>query len=217
MGGVAVDLDGRTAVSGLFAAGECACVSVHGANRLGGNSLLEAAVYGRIVGGTASLAVLEGATTAVGAKAAEEEERIAGLLGRRDGESIVGLRRELQRNLDERLGIFRSGESMVEGIKCVTHLMERFESVGVGDHGRAYNQALVAYMELGSMLLVAEAVARAALARRESRGSHYRTDHPERDDAGFLHHSLVRAEGGRMVLGTSPVQLGGYEVRERVY
>lgn len=204
MGGAAVDVDGRTTVPGLYAAGECACVSVHGANRLGGNSLLEAAVFGRIAGRTAAAEQGHGEGVR-SASLLREKERVEALF-REDGpHDIASLRAELRDAMSRSFGIFRDGEGMRGGLERVRAVRHKVPELTVREGNRKYRQDLVALLELGNMALVAEAVARSAVRREESRGSHYRTDRPERDDRRFPHHSLARLRGNGYAFGTAPV------------
>ncbi|MDD1666111.1 MAG: FAD-binding protein [Methanomicrobiales archaeon] len=219
MGGIEVDISGRSGLPGLYAAGECSCVSVHGANRLGGNSLLETVVFGRLVAGSmvedirgrpeARPEMVEQAVRAAG-------ESIRGILGR-TGESPFPLIRELQETMFTHFGIFREGPSMEEGLSKIRDLRERYRRACPGNHEPGANQALVRYLELGTMLTLAEAVARGAIARRESRGSHFRRDYPGRDDTNFLAHTIVSEKDGELSIGSRPVTLGMFQVEERGY
>jgi fumarate reductase flavoprotein subunit len=205
MGGVDTDLVGRTDLPGLYAAGETACVSINGANRLGSNSLTECLVFGARVGrqaaedATEAEAPAEGAS--VGSAEAEQDRLVATYLERRTGgERISAIRTELQAAMERGAGVFRTEESLKEAVEEVRGLRERYADVALDDRDRAFNTELVAALELDNMLDVAEAVVRSGLERRESRGSHTRRDHPDRDDRRFLRHSLASAtpEGARI-------------------
>jgi fumarate reductase flavoprotein subunit len=205
MGGVDTDLVGRTNLPGLYAAGETACVSINGANRLGSNSLTECLVFGARVGrqaaedATEAEAPAEGAS--VGLAEAEQDRLVATYLERRTGgERISAIRTELQAVMERGAGVFRTEESLKEAVEQVHGLRQRYADVVLDDRDRAFNTELVAALELDNMLDVAEAVVRSALERRESRGSHTRRDHPDRDDERFLRHSLAfsTAEGANI-------------------
>lgn len=219
MGGVAVNNDGTTSMAGLLSAGEGACVSVHGANRLGGNSLLETLVFGKITGATAakSTSVASASDKTLESSRRSEESRIESIMGGHERESVPHIRSELKRTMTETFQIFRDAKTMRTGLERLSALKTRFRQASVNDSGREFNQAVVGYLELENMLLVAEAVAVGAIAREESRGSHYRTDFPKRDDSRFLKHSLVRLSEGKMELSYAPVRLGRYPVKERTY
>lgn len=222
MGGIDTDNDGRTSLPGLFAAGECACVSVNGANRLGSNSLTEILVFGA----RAATAAVEYAvqvplpkTTLLADSANAERSRLNDTLLRPDGggESVSAIRRELQATLEEGAGIFRESQALERTCATIADLKQRFEKLTLIDRSQTFNTELVAALELGAMIDVGEAIAHSALARTESRGSHQRTDHPDRDDAGFLRHSLaVRGEGGPTV-GYKDVTVTRWPPGERVY
>jgi succinate dehydrogenase / fumarate reductase flavoprotein subunit len=220
MGGIDVGLNGGTRLPGLYAAGECACVSVHGANRLGGNSLLETVVFGKLVAQTIIRDVralgdppVSSVTDAVRA----EEARIAGILAREPGESVPAIRQEMKDAMFAHFGIFRSEPVMEAGLAKILALQERAAAASVGNKAPVFNQALVRLLELEGMLSLAEVVARGAILRRESRGSHTRTDYPDRDDTEFLVHTLACRSDGGTVIDYAPVTLGMFEPKERVY
>ncbi|MDD1771247.1 MAG: FAD-dependent oxidoreductase [Methanomassiliicoccales archaeon] len=220
MGGVDVDADLATSIPGLYAAGECSCVSVHGANRLGGNSLLETLVFGKRAGRIMAQRVSKakaGRSRAVNAAIDEEIDRIGRIAGRRPTEREPSIRSDLKNVMTDRFGIFRRREQMEAGLSELAKLGSRMADSGVGDPAKEFNQALIALLELQGMLLVAETVAKGALWREESRGSHFRTDFPKRDDGRFLAHTIARLERNEIVLGTKPVRLGPYPVEARRY
>ena len=205
MGGVDTDAMGKTRLEGLYAAGETACVSMNGANRLGSNSLTECLVFGARVGLQAARDALEAAVPAANplAQLAEEEEQrlLSSYLDKRGGgERIAPIRTDLQRTMERGAGVYRTEESLKEAVEEVRGLAERFRDVAMDDRDRAFNTELVSALELGNMLDVAETVVVSALERRESRGSHTRRDHAERDDEHYLKHGLAfaRPEGPRM-------------------
>jgi len=219
MGGIAVDIACRTGVWGLLSAGESACVSVHGANRLGGNSLLETLVFGKIAGKTASEMKLqrgqEDQHMTVALK--EEQRRIESVMGGKDPSSVPSIRTQLKELMTRSFGIFRESQTMKSGLERLRELSILYKGISVSDTEKDFNQAVVRYNELGSMLVVANAVAIGALAREESRGSHFRTDFPKRDDSRFLKHSVTSMVDGELNLSYAHVRLGRFPVKERVY
>jgi fumarate reductase flavoprotein subunit len=197
MGGIDTDIRAATALPGLFAAGECACVSINGANRLGSNSLTELLVFGHRAARSA-LESLQGASAGKGvdALAGAAQARLRELMQRTGGtETVAGLRKEMMRTMEEHAGIYRSGEGLTAACATLGELRERYRRLELHDKTNVYNTDLLQALELGSMLECAEAVAQSALARRESRGAHQRLDHPERDDGRFLKHSLATHAG----------------------
>jgi fumarate reductase flavoprotein subunit len=223
MGGVHTDIDGATGLPGLYAAGEVACVSINGANRLGSNSLPELLVFGRRAGiAAAGFAATDrrGPGHAVQAQAADEHRRLErDLLARRDGrERIADVRTDMQHTMEGSAGIYRDTETLVKGADRLRELRERFGKATIEDDSRAFNTELVAALELGFMLDVAETIVACALRREESRGAHQRTDFPRRDDARLLAHSLVtRDPTGSPRVGYLPVTITRWPPGERVY
>jgi succinate dehydrogenase / fumarate reductase flavoprotein subunit len=226
MGGIPTDTDGRvvigaeeTIVPGLYAAGECACVSVHGANRLGTNSLLDLVVFGRRAGASAAadaasadLAPLP--TETVGATLA----MLDGLLTRETGDNAADIRKELQDAMFDLAFVVRSETSLTKMGEILGGLTERYARVAVGDKGAVYNTDLMETVELGYLLDCAEALVAGALVRTESRGAHFREDHPLRDDANWLKHTLVtRSDDGSLTMDFKPVKMGPYIPMERKY
>jgi fumarate reductase flavoprotein subunit len=196
MGGVDTDIEGRTPLPGLYSAGEAACVSINGANRLGSNSLTECLVFGARVGRQAARKALEASAPAGDSEAhqaeAEQERLISAYLDKPGGrERIAPIRRDLQAAMERGAGVYRTEESMKEAVEEVRALKERFRDLALFDRDRAFNTELVAALELENMLDVAETVVVSGLERRESRGSHTRRDYPDRDDERFLTHSLA--------------------------
>jgi len=196
MGGIHTDIQAATPLAGLFAAGECACVSINGANRLGSNSLTELLVFGRRAGMSAAEYVRSGARAgndaALAAKAAAAQARIRALFEKTGGkESIAGLRKEMMATMEQNGGIYRTREGLSEACAKLGELRRRYAEVELSDKTNVYNTDLLQALELGSMLDCAEAVVASALARKESRGAHQRLDFVERDDAKFLRHSLA--------------------------
>jgi fumarate reductase flavoprotein subunit len=223
MGGVHTDLDGATGLQGLYAAGEVACVSINGANRLGSNSLPELFVFGRRAGIAAAefaTAQPSGSPRAVQAQAADERRRLErDLLTPRDGrERMADVRSDMQHTMEGSAGIFRDAGALLSGAAKLQELRERYDKAVVEDDSRAFNTELVATLELGFMLDVAEAIVACALRREESRGAHQRTDFPRRDDARFLAHSLVtRDPTGAPRVSYLPVTITRWPPGERIY
>jgi succinate dehydrogenase / fumarate reductase flavoprotein subunit len=225
MGGTDTDVDGRTAVPGLYAAGECACVSVHGANRLGGNSLLEALVFGKRSGAALAAEVearhetWEGRDTeaVVGRHVRRLEDRVAHLAAREASEDAYAIRDEMTRTMKEHFGVFREKSEMQAGVDKLFALRERLTRIGLEHMGRVWNLDMIRTLELEGMLEVALATALGALYREESRGSHARTDFPARDDDTWLMHTLAFHEPDGPRLDYKPVELGLYEPKERTY
>ncbi len=219
MGGVDTDVDGRTELEGLFAAGEAACVSVHGANRLGGNSLMETITFGRRAGRAAAEWALQHTTVDVPesleADAGRELER---LLSRTEGERPWAIRNELAESMHRNFGLFRDERRMLEQRDTIAALRERYANVVVEDKGRVFNSDLTQALELGSLLDLAACMLEPGIARKESRGAHSRPgDYPERDDEHFLKHSIVRWRDGGPELGWAPVTITKWQPAERTY
>ncbi len=222
MGGVDTDLHGATTVPGLFAAGEVACVSINGANRLGSNSLTELLVFGARAGVAAAefAAQQPDPTGAVIAQARDEERRLrVDLLEKTGGrERIATLRSEMQEALEEGAGIYRSEAGLKAAAHKIDELRDRFRSVAPEDHSLTFNTDLVAYLELSSMLDVAQTILHSGLERRESRGAHQRTDFAERNDDEFLVHSMAhRSADGPPRIEHKPVTITRWPPGERVY
>jgi len=220
MGGVHVDSWGAAPhMPGLFAAGECACVSVHGANRLGGNSLLEAVVFGARTGEAAATYVQENpAAPKVPSNAATEtQQRIEGLLAREKGPRQSGIRDELAEVMQVKVGVYRSGPVLEEAKRTVTELKERFQGVVVDDKGKTFNTDLIHTIETGYLLDLADCMVSGAIARTESRGAHSRTDFTERDDENWMKHTLAYLDDGEIRLDYSEVTKTKYEPQVRTY
>jgi len=220
MGGVASSSDCSTPMSGLFATGEAACLSVHGANRLGGNSLLETVIFGKIAGESMSASVkkiTKPNIEEIKRKLASEEKRINDLLTRKSGEPMHEIRDDLKTILFNCFGIFREEQKMKEGMIEIQKIKKRFQNVHINSIQKTFNQTLVHTLELEYMIAIAEVIGKGALARRESRGSHFRTDHPTRNDPDFLVHTMAYYHDGKIQLDYTPVNLGIYPVKERTY
>jgi succinate dehydrogenase / fumarate reductase flavoprotein subunit len=220
MGGVDTDHElGITELEGLYAAGECACVSVHGANRLGGNALMETITYGRRAGAAAADWALTHTTVAVppGVEADAQRE-LKQLLERSKGERPWRIRDELARTMHENFGVFRREKQMKEQERIVGYLRERYENVVVDDKGEVFNNDLTQALELGYLLELAACMVVAGLERKESRGAHARPyDYPDRDDENFMKHTIVRWVGDHPVLDWKPVTMTKWQPQERKY
>ena len=223
MGGVHTDTNGATPLKGLYAAGEAACVSLNGANRLGSNSLGELLVFGARAGRAA--AEYANATSMPGANpvlalGADEERRVEReYLRKTDGrEKISTLREAMQHTMEAGAGIYRTRASLAEAADRIAEMQERYKAISMEDHSLAFNTQLVAALELGYLLDVAETILQCALQREESRGAHQRIDFPERDDNKFLAHSLVsRGDNARPVVSYLPVTITRWPPGKRVY
>ena len=226
MGGIPTDIDGRvvagpeeTPIPGLYAAGECACVSVHGANRLGTNSLLDIVVFGRRAGVDAARHAKEAPLGDLPDRPTEQTlSMLNAVLERTEGDIGADIRKELQDSMFDLAFVVRSEESLSKMQEILGGLRERFDRVAIGDKGALYNTDLMETVELGYLLDCAEALVVSARARTESRGGHYRDDHPLRDDANWLKHTLAyRADDGSISLDFKPVKMGPYVPMERKY
>jgi fumarate reductase flavoprotein subunit len=220
MGGVHTDLEGATPLPGLYAAGEVACVSINGSNRLGSNSLTELLVFGARAGKAAARYVAETppAAPAVLAQAYAEERRIETLRRSFGGERISVLRTEMQQAMEKGAGIYRDEPGLRSTAAKIGELRERCRNVWLDDRSLTFNTELVALLELSNMLDVTEAILHSGLERRESRGAHQRTDHPRRDDERFLAHSLAyRRDGEAPRIAYLPVTITRWPPGERVY
>jgi fumarate reductase flavoprotein subunit len=223
MGGVHTDIHGATTLPGLYAAGETACVSINGANRLGSNSLPECLVFGARAGRAAAEYAASAASSEplapIRALAADERRRLDELLNREGGrEPISEIRKEMQRTVEEGAGIYRSADSLAKAGDKLRELRARYERVRIEDHSRTFNTEFIALLELSSMLDVAETIVCCAQLREESRGAHQRIDFPGRDDKRFLANSLIyrTADGGARV-EYLPVTITRFPPAERVY
>ena len=219
MGGVDTDVLGKTTLEGLYAAGEVACVSVHGANRLGGNALMETITFGKRAGRDAAEWALANTTVAVPPSVeADAARELKTLLARTDGERPWRIRDELASTMHENFGVFRREDQMQQQGRIVEGLRERYERVVVEDKGQVFNSDLTQALELGFLLELAQCMVVCGIARKESRGAHARPhDYPERDDENFLRHTLVTWEDGTPQLDWKPVTMTKWEPKERTY
>jgi len=224
MGGIPTNLDGQVLgenldpVPGLYAAGECACISVHGANRLGCNSLVDLVVFGRRAG-----RMIAGDLQHLDRHELESRpedgilSRIEGVLNRRKGEKAFSIRRDMQELMTNRCSVFRTREDLETALSELADLKARYEEVVIDNQGKAFNTDLFEALELGSLLNLAETILVSALAREESRGAHYREDYPERDDANWLKHTLIKKSDHGPQLFYKPVTITRYQPKVRTY
>jgi len=218
MGGIDVNINGETALAGLYAAGECACISIHGANRLGGNSLLDAVVFGKITGEKACSSKHDiGSSAAVQSAVGKIKARLDNLL-QDNGEDSYDLLYEMRKTMFDSFGIYRGEQVMEEGRLKLLELSRKYNNINLSFDGKRFNQALIRFLELGFMLQVAETIAFSAMERKESRGSHFRTDYPDRNDDRYLKHSLItKGKDNSPNLTFSPVRVGLFPVKESEY
>jgi succinate dehydrogenase / fumarate reductase flavoprotein subunit len=226
MGGIPTTLWGQviqdennTVVPGLYAAGEAACVSLHGANRLGTNSLGDLVVFGRRAGiHAAHFAKDADYHELTEAHLGPSRERIERIKNSKGKERVAALRAELQQSMMDNASVFRTGELLSKQVEVLKELMDRYKNIAIDDKGEAYNTELVEALELGYLLEVSEALVHSALNRTESRGAHAREDYPERDDRNWLKHTLAyKVEDGKVAFRYKPVVLGRFEPKARTY
>ena len=222
MGGVSTDINGATPLAGLYAAGEVACVSINGANRLGSNSLPECLVFGARAGKAAALFAAEQKVhhTKALTQAEDERRRLESQFLRKTGgrERIATIRDEMQATVEKSAGIYREENLLAETAGKLRELQERVEDVALDDRSHTFNTELQSALEVGFMLDVAESIVHCALHRKESRGAHQRTDYPARDDENFLAHSLLSRDGdGSLRVEYMPVKITHWPPGERVY
>ena len=221
MGGIDTDVHGATTLPGLYAAGECACVSINGANRLGSNSLTELVVFGARAGRHAAAAVagqkLSDAGD-IGRQVSGEVDRLAELRARPSGgERIAVIRDDMTTAMEAGAGIFRDEDTLSACCATLRELQKRSASVSLDDSSSVYNTELISALELDCMLELSEAVAHSTLQRTESRGSHQRTDYAARDDANFLKHSMAYRTDGDPRIDYKEVVITRWPPAERVY
>jgi fumarate reductase flavoprotein subunit len=222
MGGVDTDIDAATELPGLYAAGEVACISLNGANRLGSNSLSECLVFGAVAG-RKSLEFARGSSAgnedALRTQTEEEAARIDNLRGsQRGSERIAQIRREMNASMEEGCGVYREQASMQTTVDTLMQLKSRVGNLHLEDSSKVFNTELVAALEIVNMVDIAESVANSALTRKESRGAHTCSDYTTRDDQNYLYHTLCYHAGdGRPRMGRKDVKLGHWELEERKY
>jgi len=228
MGGIKTDIDGRCwdihgkwqGIQGLFAAGETACLSLHGGNRLGANSLLDTVVFGRRAGSCAAAYAKETATSSLSEHViSSDQQLVADILGRQGSpDSVASIRWDMGTTMHKHLSVFRDQEGMETAQRKLTQLRERWQTVTVKDKGKVFNTGLMAALELGFMLDCAETIIRGGLLRKESRGAHFRTDYIERDDEQWLKHILLyHQKDGSPREDYLPVRITQWEPQTRVY
>ena len=219
MGGVKTDVNGLTTVPGLYAAGEAACVSVHGGNRLGANSLLDTLVFGRRSGEHASDFSKNISHTEISGKYAElETNRIQNFLGNDVSAGLFGsMRQDMGSIMNKHLAVYRDKKGMEEALKQIKSLKEDYFKIGVHDKSKTFNTNLLFTLELGGMIDCAEAICISALEREESRGAHTRTDFPDRDDENWLKHILVKQTSEGPITEEAPVKITNWEPQIRSY
>jgi succinate dehydrogenase / fumarate reductase flavoprotein subunit len=230
MGGIHTDIDGRImydhaeSTLNMFAIGECGCVSVHGANRLGSNSLSQCAVWGGITGRLAAQQALDSSQDSsvsemgyAEAIAAEESERIYAMLSSGGTRSAYSVKEALQEVMSKDFYVFRKEKDMERGLNEIKEIRKNLSDMRVEDKGRIYNTNLADTIAVGHMVMLAEAVAESAIARKESRGAHYVVTHPKRDDARWLKHTIARKHMGHISLSYLPVRITKWAPEERKY
>ncbi|MGB5910490.1 MAG: FAD-dependent oxidoreductase [Promethearchaeia archaeon] len=225
MGGIGTKYDGdygETELSGLYTIGENSCLSVHGANRLGGNSLLETSVFGRHIGRTLLKKGLTKKPPSKDINEAEEVtlksvEKLLKNWENNSGKKPVEIRNEMGNLLNKKVGVFRNHDDLEEAFNAIRKLQKEFQTIHVATEDRRFNYGLIRALELRSMIDIAEATAYAALWRKESRGAHFRRDFPTRNDNDYLIHTMIYRENSGLLIKTKPVKLGIFEVKERIY
>jgi succinate dehydrogenase / fumarate reductase flavoprotein subunit len=219
MGGIETDITGRTRVSNVWAAGEAACVSLHGANRLGSNSTAECLVWGGIAGGeiATELAGMAAAAPLPADGVAAAEGHVRQVLAREGGENLYELRRELRKTMDDDAGVFRNGHDLAEALAKIREIRGRMAQAPVADKSRVYNSNLIHALELENLVDLAEVTVAGALAREESRGAHARRDFPTRDDEGWLRHTLAFHTPDGPRFDHKPVTIDMWKPVERKY
>jgi succinate dehydrogenase / fumarate reductase flavoprotein subunit len=219
MGGVKTDVNGATAIEGLYAAGEVACVSVHGGNRLGANSLLDTLIFGRRAGEhAAARARSMGMPTVSDAQLRKDVTMIDAIIGRdRGGRRVSEIKEELGQTMNKHVAVFRDEQGLKEALSVVRRLKEEAGSAWIDDRGTVFNQDVLGAIELGYMLDCAETTVVAAIERKESRGAQFRTDYPERNDEEWLKHIDVSPNGDGPQISYSPVTITQWQPEERKY
>ncbi|MFN8411022.1 MAG: succinate dehydrogenase/fumarate reductase flavoprotein subunit [Anaerolineales bacterium] len=217
MGGVHTDIKGHTGVENVWAAGEVSCVSLHGANRLGSNSTAECLVWGRVAGEEAARYCANASMAEMPKTAEQEWAKIDALLQSKGTEDHYQIRKELRKNLDATMGVFRTGEQMEAGLKKIRELKERYKSISLKDKSLRYNTDLERAIETGFMIDVAEVATLGALTRTESRGGHARRDYKVRDDEKWLKHTMARFTANGPELDYIPVDISMWKPVERKY
>lgn len=209
-----------TPVEGIHAAGECSCVSIHGANRLGGNSVADVVFFGKYAGLGAKETALHrslGNPSLVSAAANEWASKFSRMRSKTTGNNLFDIRNRMAEAMWYNVGIFRTEKHMVQALETINELLEAYQDTFIGDSSVKYNTAFIHYVEVGNLLKLAKAVAMGAIARKESRGSHSREDYTERNDAEFLKHTLIHKQGDQYRLDYAPVKITKYQPEARAY
>jgi succinate dehydrogenase / fumarate reductase flavoprotein subunit len=222
MGGIPTDDEGRVLkknpIPGLYSAGETACVSVHGANRLGCNSLIDLVVFGKRVGESMSKFVKRvDWPNFTGKTEASSEKLIEKILSLNGNERVPKIRAEMQALMSEKCSIFRDRNRLEEALEELADLQRRYENLGIVSKGRIHNYELKEALELKNMLTISEVILQSAFTREESRGAHYRTDFPKRDDNNWLKHTQITKTSNGLEISYKPVTITKFKPKERVY
>ncbi|MDY6820321.1 MAG: succinate dehydrogenase/fumarate reductase flavoprotein subunit [Deferribacterota bacterium] len=220
MGGIHTDINGKCEIEGIYAAGEAACVSLHGANRLGSNSTAECLVWGHIVGDEISKALkTKEKPVELDSKLLKEveDEIFVKLLNKNGSENLYEIRNKLRDLMDKNVGVFRDSEDLEKADKTIRELTERYNNIKIVDKNRIYNTDLITAIELKTMLLLSKMIVMGAINRKESRGGHARRDYPKRDDENFLKHTIFRKKGDEVEIDYSPVNISMWKPVERKY
>jgi succinate dehydrogenase / fumarate reductase flavoprotein subunit len=219
MGGIDTNMWCETKINGLFAVGECACISIHGANRLGSNSTTECLVFGAIAGKRAVTFCENKQFKRIPSKVYENEEKrlFDELLGKEGDESVGQIKKEMQTTMDGKVGVFRNEKDLLNALKKIKELKMRFNQIQIVDKGRQFNTDMISAIELSFMLDLAEVITMGALKRTESRGGHFREDYPERDDKNWLRHSLAYYSTDGPTFSYKPVTITKWQPVERKY
>ncbi len=218
MGGVATNMHGKTTLKNLYAAGETACVTINGANRLGSNSLAECLVFGKAAGKAAAEACVKEQIHEIPMSEVTDYEKHLGEIFKRNGKiKLADVRGELQNLMQEHAGIERNEEKLQKGLSLLADLKKKLAHIQLTDHSRVFNTELIGLLELENLFVTAEATLMSALDRKESRGSHTRSDFTERNDDEFLHHTLTQSNNGSMQLSRQPVTITKWKPQPRVY
>jgi succinate dehydrogenase / fumarate reductase flavoprotein subunit len=221
MGGIPTNVDGETPLLGLFAAGECACVSVHGANRLGGNSLLETLVFGARAG-RKSAQTVETKKQSFNKTIFQDhlkayQSELEEIFGRKKEEPCFSLRDEMKALMTFQVGIFRKESDFLSAREKIRELKKRLKRISPEQKGLAFNYELIQYLELSGMIHLAEVIVEGAVARKESRGSHFRVDFPNRNDEHWLRHTMAFKTAEGVKLDYKKVTITSYPPKERTY
>jgi succinate dehydrogenase / fumarate reductase flavoprotein subunit len=228
MGGIAANINTETTLPGLLAAGETACISIHGANRMGSNSLAECVVFGNRAGKTAAeLITINKQSALPESQIKDEEKRIHSLLNNSNighsphestaSESITNLKSEMQKIMDTHAGIIREEKTLAAGLDKIKSLRDRVPNIKLHDTSMIFNTELTSLLELDYMLTICETVLSSAIERKESRGSHFRSDYPNRNDADYLEHTLTKKSGHQLSLTKDPVKITNWQPAARAY